>query len=85
MAKNTARMACPASMLAKRRTESETRRKTSLMTWMHEDELLEHRRGALRHPGGEVVDAVLANAGVVREDEGQSASVTVTFRLAVAA
>ena len=34
MAKNTARMACPATMLAKRRTESETRRKISLMTWM---------------------------------------------------
>ena len=27
-------MACPATMLAKRRTESETRRKTSLTAWM---------------------------------------------------
>ena len=34
MAKNTARMACPATMLAKRRTESEMRRKISLTTWM---------------------------------------------------
>ena len=34
MAKNTARIACPASMLAKRRTESEMSRKNSLTTWM---------------------------------------------------
>ena len=34
MAKNTARMACPATMLAKSRTESEMRRKISLTAWM---------------------------------------------------
>ena len=35
------------------------------------DELLQHRRRALRGPGREVVDTVLADAGIVRESESE--------------
>ena len=70
MAKKTPRIAWPASMLAKSRTESETRRKTSLTAWITKISCLS-TGGALG--GAQLAEvahgAVLADAGVVREDE----------------
>ena len=72
MAKKTARIAWPASMLAKRRTASDTRRKTSLTAWITKMSCLS-TGGALA--GAQFVEVahgpVLADAGVVREDEGE--------------